>query len=91
MSVTVQLPSILTPFTAGANSLTAAGTTVGQAISDIAVRYPELEARLRDERGAPYPFVTFYLNDEDIRFLAGFDTEITEGDELTVVPAVAGG
>jgi molybdopterin converting factor small subunit len=54
-------------------------------------RFPALAPRLRDENGAPYPFVTIYLNDEDIRFLGGFTAPVQPGDELSVVPAVAGG
>jgi sulfur-carrier protein len=57
----------------------------------VAERYPNLAPRLRDETGKPYPFVTFYLNDEDIRFNGGFDAPVSDGDELTVVPAIAGG
>jgi molybdopterin converting factor small subunit len=46
---------------------------------------------LRHEHGAPYPFVTFYLNDEDVRLVGGFGVSVTEGDEVTIVPAAAGG
>ena len=54
-------------------------------------RFPRLAPRLRDDSGGPYPFVTFYLNDEDIRFRNGFETPVREGDEITVVAAIAGG
>ena len=57
----------------------------------MATRFPGLAPRLRDAEGKPYPFVTFYLNDEDIRFQGGFDAPLADGDELTVVPAIAGG
>lgn len=87
----LNLPSVLTPLTNGQHTLTAAGTTVGQAIDDVTSRFPGLAARLRDEHGAPYPFVTIYLNDEDIRFIGGFEAPVQAGDELSVVPAVAGG
>jgi molybdopterin synthase sulfur carrier subunit len=87
----LSLPSVLTPLTGGQHTIPATGATVGQAIDDVIVRFPSLSARLRDASGAPYPFVTIYLNDEDIRFIGGFDAEVKEGDELSVVPAVAGG
>jgi molybdopterin synthase sulfur carrier subunit len=87
----LSLPSVLTPLTGGQHTIPATGVTVGQAIDDVIVRFPSLSARLRDASGAPYPFVTIYLNDEDIRFIGGFDAEVKEGDELSVVPAVAGG
>jgi molybdopterin converting factor small subunit len=87
----LNLPSVLTPLANGQHTLTAEGTTVGQAIDDVTSRFPGLAPRLRDEHGAPYPFVTIYLNDEDIRFIGGFDAPVQSGDELSVVPAVAGG
>ena len=68
-----------------------AGSTVGEAVADVARRYPSLATRLVDDNGQPYPFVTYYLNDEDIRFNGGFDASVSDGDELTIVSAVAGG
>jgi molybdopterin converting factor small subunit len=67
------------------------GETVGAIVADVASRYPALAPRHRDDAGNPYPFVTFYLNDEDIRFHGGFDAAVRDGDELTIVPAIAGG
>lgn len=87
----LSLPSVLTPLTGGQHTIPANGATVGQAIDDVISRFPSLSPRLRNASGAPYPFVTIYLNDEDIRFIGGFDAEVKEGDELSVVPAVAGG
>jgi molybdopterin synthase sulfur carrier subunit len=87
----INLPSVLTPLAGGNHTLDATGQTVGQALDDVARRFPALAPRLRDEHGALYPFVTIYLNDEDIRFLGGFDTPVRPSDELAVVPAVAGG
>ena len=57
----------------------------------MAGRFPRLAPRLRDAAGGPYPFVTYYLNDEDMRFRSGFATPVREGDEITVVAAIAGG
>ena len=88
---TISLPSVLTPLASGEHTLSASGNTVGQAIDDISRRFPALSPRLRDENGEPYPFVTIYLNDEDIRFIGGFDAPVQPTDELSVVPAVAGG
>lgn len=87
----LSLPSVLTPLTGGQHTIPATGATVGQALDDVISRFPALSPRLRDEHGAPYPFVTIYLNDEDIRFIGGFDAQVQSGDELSVVPAVAGG
>jgi sulfur-carrier protein len=90
MSVTLYLPTILAKLADG-KVIEASGSTVGDVVSDVINRYPALGSRLRDENGKPYNFVTFYLNDEDIRFHGGFDATVADGDELTVVPAIAGG
>jgi len=90
MAVTLFLPTVLAKLADG-RALESSGSTVGEVVADIATRYPNLAPRLRDESGQPYPFVTFYLNDEDIRFNGGFDAKVSDGDELTVVPAIAGG
>ena len=91
MSVTVSLPSILSRLADGSRALIANGGTVGEAVSDLTSRFPSLAPRLVDEEGQPYPFVTYYLNDEDIRFAGGFAAAVRDGDELTIVSAVAGG
>ena len=91
MSVTVQLPSVLARLAGGARALDGEGATLADVIGEICGRFPQLATRLRDERGEPYPFVTIYLNDEDIRFLGGFGAPVRDGDVVTVVPAVAGG
>ena len=90
MPATLHLPAILAKFT-DARAIEASGTTVGELVADVASRFPALAPRLRDAAGQPYPFVTFYLNDEDIRFRGGFAAAVADGDEVTVVPAIAGG
>ncbi|HJU68343.1 MAG TPA: homoserine kinase [Gemmatimonadaceae bacterium] len=90
MPVTLHLPAVLAKL-ADRQAIETAGATVGEAVANVAGRYPALGPRLRDEAGNPYPFVTFYLNDEDIRFQGGFAAPLADGDELTIVPAIAGG
>lgn len=90
MPATLFLPAILARL-ADNKQLEVSGATVGEVVADVAARYPELGPRLRDSNGEPYPFVTFYLNDEDIRFHGGFTAAVRDGDEVTVVPAIAGG
>ena len=90
MPATLYLPAILAKL-ADAKTLDVDGTTVGEVVSNVAQKFPALEPRLRDAKGEPYPFVTFYLNDEDIRFRGGFAATVADGDEITVVPAIAGG
>jgi molybdopterin converting factor small subunit len=91
MSLLVSLPSVLSRLADGNRSLSASGATVAEAVADVTRRYPSLAPRLVDDAGQPYPFVTYYLNDEDIRFTGGFGAPVRDGDELTIVSAVAGG
>jgi molybdopterin synthase sulfur carrier subunit len=91
MPVTLRLPSVLARSAGGHTVHQAAGATVGAVVSDVATRYPELGPRLRAPDGQPYPYVVFYLDDEDIRFQQGFDTPVEDGAEIVVVPAIAGG
>lgn len=90
MAVTLFLPTVLARL-ADSGTLRSEGDTVGEVVANIAGRYPNLAPRLRDENGDPYAFVTFYLNDEDIRFSGSFKSPVKDGDELTIVPAIAGG
>jgi molybdopterin converting factor small subunit len=90
MAITLHLPTVLARL-ADERTIETTGATVGELVADVASRYPALGPRLRDDAGAPYPFVTFYLNDEDIRFQGGFAAAVNDGDELTIVPAIAGG
>lgn len=91
MAITITLPAVLAKLADGRHALEASGGTLGEAVADVAARYPALAMRLRDEQGNPYRFVTFYLNDEDIRFSGGFKAAVRDGDEVIVVPAIAGG
>ena len=91
MAVTFSLPTVLAKLADGQSTLEASGGTLGDVVAQIADRFPRLAPRLRDTAGGPYPFVTFYLNDEDIRFSGGFGAAVRDGDELTIVSAVAGG
>lgn len=91
MSVAVHLPAVLSRLANGQRMIELEGATVGDLVNDAAERFPQLAARLRDDQGQPYAFVTFYLNDDDIRLRDGFGTPVQDGDELTLVPAIAGG
>ncbi|MGH7720450.1 MAG: MoaD/ThiS family protein [Gemmatimonadaceae bacterium] len=91
MAVTLNLPTVLAKLAGGRNTFDASGATLGEVITDVATRFPELEPRLRDGEGRPYAFVSFYVNGEDARFHGAFDAPVRDGDEVTVVPAIAGG
>ena len=91
MAITITLPNVLAKLADGHRTLEAGGATLGAAVQEVAGRYPALRGRLTDDAGNPYPFVTYYLNDVDIRFAGGFAAAVRDGDEVTIVPAVAGG
>lgn len=91
MPVTLNLPTVLAKLADGNKTIEADGATLGDVVKAVADRYPTLAPRLRDDAGEPYPFVTFYLNDDDIRFNGGFAAPVQDGDEVTIVPAIAGG
>jgi sulfur-carrier protein len=90
MSVTVSIPTILRPHTGGEKRVTAEGATLAEVISDLEANYSGISERLIDS-GRLHRFVNIYVNDEDVRFSGGLDTEIADGDSVTILPAVAGG
>ena len=91
MSVTLSLPTVLAKLADGQRNIVTSGATVGDVILQATHKYPALAPRLRADSGEQYAFVTIYLNDEDIRFSGGFDATVKDGDEVVVVPAIAGG
>jgi sulfur-carrier protein len=91
MSITINLPNVLARLADGRREVQGDGTTLGAVVADVSTRFPSLRPRLVDDVGNPYPFITYYLNDEDIRFAGGFGATVRDGDEVTIVPAVAGG
>jgi molybdopterin converting factor small subunit len=90
MNVTVRVPTPLRTLTGGEDQVIVSGSTVKAAIDDLEAKYPGMKERIADEKGIRR-FVNVYLGDEDIRFLDGLETELTEGAELSIVPAIAGG
>jgi molybdopterin converting factor small subunit len=91
MSITVKVPTQLRSLTDGAPEVTATGATIGAVVSDLETRHPGFGERLLDDSGALRRFVNLYLDDEDVRFLSGLETEVREGARLSIIPAVAGG
>ena len=90
MAIEVRIPTILRQYTGGAKSVEGAGDTLAAVIDDLESRHPGLRDRLV-EGGGLRRFVNVYLNDEDVRFLEGLKTPVSDGDLVTVLPAVAGG
>ena len=85
------IPTPLRPYTEQQSSVEVAGETVKDCLSSLIARYPQLQKHLYDSKGKIRSFVNIYLGDEDIRFLDKEDTEVEEGDSLTIVPSIAGG
>ncbi len=90
MTVTVSVPTILRSHTGGEKRVSATGNTLQAVISDLEANYSGISERLVDD-GKLHRFVNIYVNDEDVRFSGGLDTEISDGDSVTILPAVAGG
>jgi sulfur-carrier protein len=90
MAIEVRIPTILRNYTDGAKAVEAGGGTLNELFADLEARHPGLRDRLVDDKGLRR-FVNVYLNDEDVRFLGGLDTQVSDGDTVTVLPAVAGG
>ena len=88
---TVRIPTPLRKLTQGLEEVSAAGDTIGAVLVDLEAKYPGLKERLCDDKGQVRRFVNIFANDEDIRFLQNLDTPVKESDEISIVPAIAGG
>jgi molybdopterin synthase sulfur carrier subunit len=91
MAIEVRIPTILRSHTGGAKAVEGAGDTLGELLSNLDNSYPGLRARLVTAEGGLHRFVNVYVNDEDVRFLGALDAKLSEGDTVTILPAVAGG
>jgi len=89
--VKVRIPTPLRKLTGGKGEVEAEGKTVADLIEDLEKRYPGIKERLMDESGNLRRFINIYVNEEDIRFMQGKDTSLNDGDEVSIVPAIAGG
>jgi sulfur-carrier protein len=91
MTVKVLIPTPLQKFTNNQAAIECSGTNIDELIEALETNCPGIKARLCDESGKPRRFLNLYVNSEDIRFLEGTDTTLQDGDEVSIVPAVAGG
>jgi sulfur-carrier protein len=91
MAITIKLPTQLRDAAGNETEAKVDGTTVGEALARLYEQHGELRERISDDGGGLRRFVNVYLGGEDIRFLDGLDTPVSDGDELTILPAVAGG
>ena len=91
MNITVQIPSAFRRHTGGASSITCAATNLPELFSALDQQFPDLKPHLRDDAGQIRRFLNIYVNEEDIRFLGGQTYAFQEGDEVLLVPSIAGG
>ena len=91
MAVKIRVPGALRQLTRGAAVVEVNATDVSQALDALNQQYPGFRERLYDDKGQLRQFINIYRNDEDIRFGSGLKTELSESDDLSIVPAVAGG
>jgi molybdopterin synthase sulfur carrier subunit len=91
MAIAVRIPTILRTYTDGEKQVEASGASLGSLMDDLDTRYPGIKGRLVTDDGALHRFVNVYVNDEDVRFTGALDTGLSDGDEVTILPAVAGG
>jgi molybdopterin synthase sulfur carrier subunit len=87
----VRIPTPLRKYTGGAEAVQADGATIGALVADLDKRHPGLRDRICDESGAVRRFVNIFVNGEDIRFLQNLESAVNPTDEISIVPAIAGG
>jgi sulfur-carrier protein len=91
MAIDVRVPTILRSYTGGAKVVSGSGDSLAELLTDLDRRHPGIRARLVTDDGGLHRFVNIYINDEDVRFLGALDAKVSDGDSVTILPAVAGG
>lgn len=91
MAILVQIPTPLQKFTQNQSEVQAEGATIQEVLDSLELKFPGIRERLCDDHGAIRKFINLYLNDEDIRFMDGEKTALQDGDEVSIIPAIAGG
>ena len=91
MPVKVRIPTPLMKLTNNQAEISAEGATIADILNNLESQFAGIKERICEENGAPRRFINIYLNEEDIRFLDGESTKIKDGDEISIIPAIAGG
>ena len=91
MTVEVKIPTVLRKHTNNEAVLQASGATIRELIEDISGKFPDFKEKVLAEGGELHRFINVYANDEDVRYLEGLDTKVSDGDSVAILPAVAGG
>jgi MoaD family protein len=91
MAVTVKVPTIMRKYVDGEPAVEAASGTLRDVLSDLEARYPGVTKSIVNDDGGLHRFVNLYVNDEDVRYLGSLETNVADGDTVSILPAVAGG
>jgi molybdopterin synthase sulfur carrier subunit len=91
MSAVLRIPTVLRPAMGGETTIAVEGATIGAVLSDVTERFPSVKGQLLNEDGTLHRFLNVYVNDDDVRYLGGVDAPVVDSDEITLLPAVAGG
>lgn len=91
MSVEVRLPTLLRSHAGGHSTVSVDGATIGDVLRALVARFPGLSGQVLTEDGTLHKFVNVYVNDDDVRYLDQLDTKVSDGDTISILPAVAGG
>ncbi len=91
MTAKVRIPTVLRPAVGGATTLSVEGSTIGEVLGQITSEFPAVRGQLVNEDGTLHRFLNVYVNDDDVRYLGGVDAPVANDDEITLLPAVAGG
>ena len=91
MAIKVRIPTPLMKLTDNQSEVSAEGETISDIINNLENQFNGIKDRICEENGAPRRFINIYVNEEDIRFLDGEETAVKDGDEISIIPAIAGG
>ena len=91
MAVKVRIPSPLLKLTNNQSEVMAEGSTIADILNDLENQFTGIKERICEENGTPRRFINIYINEEDIRFLEGENTAVKDGDDVSIIPAIAGG
>ena len=91
MSAVVRVPTVLRPAMGGNTTVTVHGSTIGEVLGELTLTYPAIKGQLLNEDGTLHRFLNVYVNDDDVRYLGGVGAIVANEDEITLLPAVAGG
>jgi molybdopterin synthase sulfur carrier subunit len=91
MAVVVRIPTVLRPTTGNKDEISAPPGTVGAVLETLGKQYPEFKSRITAESGKLRAYLNIFVNDEDIRFAKDLETPVKDGDEVSIIPSIAGG